>query len=177
LADFDPTEPPLAALGELCDWWKGLPAHQATLSGAYFSILDLVTVCPVGAWEPGSGASAREALDAWYETSVACAAAGLAELPEFPLGADERSQRLALSMGTTVTRWRAEHQRTVDLLTESYEAGLVSVGDGDDDWVARSRSRVAKWSDVLGVSRDEQLWLLDDPLYQASRELIPPYWS
>lgn len=174
--DFDPANP-LAPLGEMCDWWMGAPARENALLIKYFTILDVASVCPVGAWEPGSGAPAHEALDAWYQTSVACAATELAELPEIPYGSDERSQRIALSMGPTVMRWRAENQQRVDLLTEWFEAGLVSIGGGDGDWVARSRERVSKWSEVLGFSRNAQLWKLDDPLYQASRELLPPYWS
>lgn len=176
LTDFDPAQP-LAPLAEFFDWWEGSSGRQNALLSEYFTILDVATGCPVGAWEPGSGASAREALDSWYRAAVQCAAEELAEIPELPQGSDERSQRIALGAGRLWTRWRAENGQRVDLLAESYEAGLVSAGAGDGGWVDRSRARVAKWPEILGFSRNEHLWMLDDPLYQASQELLPPYWS
>lgn len=168
----DPDDPlsPLKALG---DGPLGLQAQMST----YFTLLDVITTCPAAEWEPGVGGSARAALDAWYAAAMQCLAEARRGIPEDPEGDDERSVRTRLSLGRVWARLRAESQRDADLLTESYEAGLVSVGAGDGGWVERSRRRVANWSESISFSRSEHLWTLDDPLYVTSREWLPTYWS
>ncbi|MCV7224795.1 hypothetical protein [Mycolicibacterium komossense] len=167
---FDPDNPlaPLAALD------TGPLGIERRLSN-YFTLLDVVTTCPLSPWEPAADGSARAALEAWYAASVDCLAAR-SEGPEIPRrdGEDEDTHRLRTQL---VTKRRAESQRDADLLTESYEAGLVSVGAGDGGWVERSRRRVTDWPGCLSFSRLEHLWALDDPLYVTSREWLPVYWG
>jgi hypothetical protein len=163
----------LSPLKELGNGPLGLQAQMST----YFTLLDVITTCPAAAWEPGVGGSARAALDAWYAAAMLCVVEAGKEIPAVPEGDDERSVRTRLSVGRVWARWRAENQRDADLLTESYEAALVSVGAGDSGWVERSRRRVANWPDSISFSRSEHLWMLDDPLYVTSREWLPAYWS
>lgn len=172
LTASDPDDP-LSPLKDLGNGPLGLQAEMST----YFTLLDVITTCPPAEWEPGAGGSARAALDAWYAAAMQCVVEAGRGIPEVPEGEDERSVRTRLSVGRVWARQRAENQRDADLLTESYEAGLVSVGTGDGDWVERSRRRVAKWPDSISFSRSEHLWTLDDPLYATSREWLPAYWS
>lgn len=168
---YDPDNP-LAALKELDRGPMGLDRRV----NSYFTLLDVVTTCPAAVWEPAVEGPTRAALDAWYSAALGCVTEACSEIPAIPQGDDERSVRTRLGSGMHWTKRRAESQRDADLLTESYEAGLVSIGVGDGGWVERSRRRVAAWPDVIGLSRHEHWWLLDDPLYQASREWLPEYW-
>jgi hypothetical protein len=168
----DPDDP-LSPLKELGNGPLGLQAEMST----YFTLLDVITTCPATEWEPGVGGSARAALDAWYAAATQCVVEAGSGIPEVPEGEDEQSVRTRLSVGKVWARQRAENQRDADLLTESYEAGLVSVGAGDGGWVERSRQRVANWPDRISFSRSEHLWKLDDPLYVISREWLPAYWG
>lgn len=168
----DPDDP-LAALKGLGDGPLGLDAQMS----CYFTLLDVIATCPAAEWEPGVGGSARAALDAWYAAAMQCIAEAGREIPEVPEGGDEWSVRTRLGVGSLWARWREENQRDTDLLTESYEAGLVSVGAGDGGWVERSRRRIANWPESISFSRLEHLWTLDDPLYVTSRESLPAYWS
>ena len=168
----DPDDP-LSPLKALSDGPLGLQAEMST----YFTLLDVITTCPTADWEPGVAESARVALDAWYAAAMQCVVEGGRGIPEAPEGEDEQSVRTRLSLGKLWARQRAENQRDADLLTESYEAGLVSVGASDGNWVERSRRRVANWPDSMSFSRSEHLWTLDDPLYVTSREWLPTYWS
>lgn len=169
---YDPDDP-LAALKELD---RG-PAGLGWRVNSYFTLLDVVTTWPAAVWEPGVAGSARAALDAWYLAALGCVGEACSEIPEVPDGDDEHSVRTRLGIGTAWVKRRAECQRDADLLTESYEAGLASLGAGDGGWVERSRRRVALWPDVIGFSRHEHWWLLDDPLYQVSRQWLPAYWT
>ncbi|GAB4977069.1 hypothetical protein MAHJHV57_44580 [Mycobacterium avium subsp. hominissuis] len=169
---YDPDDP-LAALKELDRGPMGLDLRV----NSYFTLLDLVTTLPVAVWEPELVGSARAALDAWYLAALGCVAEACGEIPEVPDGDDERGVRTRLGIGTAWVKRRVECQRDADLLTESYEAGLVSLGAGDGGWVERSRRRVALWPDVIGFSRHEHWWLVDDPLYQVSRQWLPAYWT
>jgi hypothetical protein len=163
---------PLAGLGSAREEW---------VADRYFTMLEVAS-CQVEDWEPGASVGVRQALDAWYGMSLRCVDEDEAEIPNVPPGKDQLGAQLAWHMAPTVARmhWQCTCDR--DLLTESYEAGLASL-TGDRDWVSRSRERVSRWPDLHGVggtvypTRDEQLWRLDDFSYQASRELLPPYWG
>ena len=161
---------PLKQLG------NGPPGLHAEMS-TYFTLLDVITTCPAAEWEPNVAGSARAALDAWNAAAMKCVVEDGSGIPEVPEGDDEQSVRTRLSLGKLWARQRAENQRDADLLAESYEAGLVSVGAGDGGWVERSRRRVAQWPDSISFSRSEHLWTLDDPLYVTNREWLPSYWS
>lgn len=172
LSAFDPDDP-LSPLKKLSNGRLGL---QAQIS-SYLTLLDVITTCPAAEWEPGVGGSGRVALDAWYAAAMQCVVEAGSGIPEVPEGDDDQSVRTRLSLGRVWARQRAENQRDADLLTESYEAGLVSVGAGDGGWVERSRRRVTNWPDSMSFSRSEHLWTLDDPLYITSREWLPGYWG
>ena len=158
---------PLAALASLDALYCGSAVVED-----YFAMLEVVN-SPHQLWEPAAAAGPRQALDAWYKLSIQCVDEFEAALPVSERVVDHPGAVLPAAVNTR----REQCLRERDLLTEWYEAGLVSTG-ADVDWVERSRQRQSGWSDSQAstLRRDEQLRLLDDPSYRAAREVLPHYW-